>query len=376
MKPLVLATICLTLTACHKKDAPADKAPMPVDVAVATSDSLTVRKTFPATLKAAKEVDVVGRVNGTLLRQLYKDGDYVTKGTPLFLIESTSYANAVKAARADLDNARSAYAYASRNYEAMKRALERDAVARMEVLRAKSAMDEAQAQIRSASARLSDASVNLSYCTVRAPFSGYVSAAKLKQGAYVGGQAQPVVLATIYDNSSLSAEFAIDDADFISVFSDSAARSLCVDMKRIPVTFARPLGHSYTASLEYLAPDVDASTGTIVLKGVIQNPYNELRPGMYATISLPYAFLPKAVLVRDASISTDQRGKFLYMVNDSDRVVYTPVTVGELYHDSLRVVTAGISPGQRYVSTAILKVRPGDRVAPKIQTPPKRQGRD
>lgn len=370
MKPLVLATICLALTACHKKDAATGNAPMPVDVAVATSDSLTVRKTFPATLKAAKEVDVVGRVNGTLLRQLYKDGDYVTKGTPLFLIESTSYANAVKAARADLDNARSAYAYASRNYEAMKRALERDAVARMEVLRAKSAMDEAQAQIRSASAQLSDASVNLSYCTVRAPFSGYVSAAKLKQGAYVGGAAQPVVLATIYDNSSLSAEFAIDDADFISVFSDSAARSLGVDMKRIPVTFAQPLGHSYTASLEYLAPDVDASTGTIVLKGVIQNPYNELRPGMYATISLPYAFLPKAVLVRDASISTDQRGKFLYVVNDSDRVVYTPVTVGELYHDSLRVITAGISPGQRYVSTAILKVRPGDRVAPK--TAPKK----
>lgn len=65
------------------------------------------------------------------------------------------------------------------------------------------------------------------------------------------------------------------------------------------------------------------------------------------------------MLVRDASIGTDQLGKYLYVVNDSDKVVYTPIEVGGLYRDSMRVVTKGISPESRYITSALLKVRDG-----------------
>lgn len=353
------------LAACHKDAKPeaADQV-MPVDVSTAITDSITLHKTYPGTLFAKKTVQVVGRVNGTLLRKLYTDGDYVKAGQPLFAIEPTTYVNAVNSARAELANAQSAYDYASRNYAAMQRALAKDAVAQMEVLQSKSAMERAQAQINSARAALSDAQTKLGYCTVRAPYSGYVSEATLDPGAYVGGEVQPVVLATIYDNSSMLIHFDVEDESYIKVFADNAARVYGLDMKHIPVSFSQQLDRPYTAQLDYLAPAIDASTGTMLLKASIANPDNELRQGMYATISLPYRTEPRAVLVRDASISTDQRGKFLYVVNDSNRVVYRPITVGELYHDSLRVVESGIRPGDRYVTSALLKVRDGMQVKP------------
>ena len=70
------------------------------------------------------------------------------------------------------------------------------------------------------------------------------------------------------------------------------------------------------------------------------------------------------MLVKDASLGTDQLGRYLYTVNDSDRVVYTPVKVGELYDDSLRIVTSGITPSTRYVTRALLKVRDGMAIRP------------
>lgn len=120
--------------------------------------------------------------------------------------------------------------------------------------------------------------------------------------------------------------------------------------------------HNYTGNLFYVAPDVDSSTGTLVLKASVDNPYGELKAGMYTTITLPYKKVDDAILVKDASIGTDQAGKYLYVVNDSSRVVYTPIKVGDLVNDSMRLVTSGLTPHSRYVTQALLKVRDGMKV--------------
>jgi multidrug efflux pump subunit AcrA (membrane-fusion protein) len=101
-----------------------------------------------------------------------------------------------------------------------------------------------------------------------------------------------------------------------------------------------------------------------MLKGKVKNIDNELKDGMYVTVSLPYGKMPKAILVKDASIGTDQLGNYLYLVNDSNKVVYAPIEVGEIFRDSLRVVTKGVKAGDRYVTKALLTVRAGETVKP------------
>ena len=364
---LLVLALPLLLSGCKKKEAQTDEAAMPVDVAQVYEDSVMIRNTFPGILEARSKVDVVARVNGTIRSQNFQAGDYVRAGQVLFTIEPTVYNNAVQEAGSSLENARSAYAYASRQYEALKKALAADAVAEMEVIRAKSAMEEAKAQIQSAQAALSDARTNLGYCTVRAPISGYISDSSLKPGAYVGGAASPTPLATIYDNSTLLITFSIPDASYIEMFTPGQGRPPRMDFSSMPITFSDSLVHDYKASVTYLSPSIDPSTGTLEIKALVRNPYNELKNGMYARIGMPFRSEPHAMIVRDAAISTDQHGAYLYLVNDSDKVVYTPVKTGELYQDTLRVIESGIKPGDRYVTRALLKMRPGMKVKPVLR---------
>ena len=79
---------------------------------------------------------------------------------------------------------------------------------------------------------------------------------------------------------------------------------------------------------------------------------------------MPYSEQKNTILVRDASIGTDQLGKFLYIVNDSNKVELRRIEIGQLIEDTLRQVTKGIYPHEQYVTTALLKVRDGMNIKP------------
>ncbi len=357
------AALCLTGCDKTKKKATGTDEVLPVDVAIAPVDTVLLSKPYPGTLTAVGSVDIVGRVNGVLLTQDFKDGDMVKKGQLLFTIEDGPYVDAVREAEATLTTAQSQYEYNSKHYDAMQKALASDAVAQIEVLQAKSAVEQSEADIKSAKAALAGAHSNLSYCTIYSPLDGQSNIGAYTPGTYISGADSPVVLATIYDNSQLNANFFIEDASFLRSFVNENGRSK-IDYDSVPVIFSETLPHEYKGKLIYLAPDVDTSTGTLHVRCRIQNPYGELKAGMYATINLPYKLEPHAVLVKDASISTSQTNKFLYVVNDSNRIVYTPIEVGEMANDSMRIVTKGLKGGEKYVTKALLKVRPGMEIKP------------
>lgn len=360
----VTAIAFLNVVSC-KKNGESDSAGeiLTVNVATPLVDSIVLYKTYPGIITATKSATVVGRVNGMLLTQNYKSGSFVNKGQVLFTIESTTYRDAVKQSSASLATAKSELEYAANNYAALKEALESDAVSQIEVIQAKSEMEQAEAAVKNAEAALSHANTNLSYCTVIAPISGFATSAVPNVGEYINGENSPVDLCTIYDNSEMTAKFNIEDSQYqmMTGTKDSFSNSL---YRNIPINFSNPLPHSYSANLVYESPSIDSSTGTLLLKGTIRNVDNELRDGMYVTVNLPYGENPHALLIKDASIGTDQLGKYVYVVNDSDRVVYTPVRVGDLYQDSLRVVNSGLKPGDRYVIEALLSVRNGMKVNP------------
>lgn len=365
---IVLAAVGLGLfTSCHKKsESDGRDAAMTVDVAVPEIDSVVLHKTYPGYLSASQKVQLVARVDGYLTSHPFQGGDFVKKGKVLFTIEDKNYRDAVAKAEAALADARSSYSYASSQYQAMEEALRSDAVSQMEVLQAKNSKEEAAAAIKSAEAALRTARTSLSYCTVTAPFDGHISSTNYDNGAFLAGAGSPVVLATIYDDAKMNANFSIEDSRYLELiknFKDSVGD---IDYSKMPVSFSEVLPHSYTGDLSYMAPRIDTSTGTMVLQASIENPYNELKDGMYATVSLPYVFKPDAILIKDASIGTDQLGKYIYVVNDSNKIIYTPIEVGETVNDTLRIVTKGIKPGEKYVTKALLKVRDGQTVAPRM----------
>lgn len=363
---LLVAGTCVLAASCSgKKTSDSDPAPMTVDVARPVVDSVVLHKKYPGYLSSNLQVDLVARVNGYLVSHPYNAGQKVRKGDVLFQIESKNYSDALRQAEAQLASSRASFEYATAHYAAVRRALESDAVSAMEVAQAKSALDEADAAVKNAEAAVEQARTTLGYCTVRAPFDGRVSSTNFDVGAYLAGEAAPVTLATIYDDSSLSVNFHIPDAGYIEMLRNKS-EMLGLDLDNIPLIFGDSISGKYTCSLNYMSPEIDKSTGTLLMKAKVENPGGDLRTGMYADLLLPTGVNPAAILVRDASIGTDQRGKYIYTVNDSSRVVYTPVEVGELIGDSLRIITSGIGPDTRYVTRALLKVRDGATVKPNL----------
>ena len=238
-----------------------------------------------------------------------------------------------------------------------------DAVSQMHVNQAESNMKNAQAAMRNASAGLTTARTNRSYCRVTAPVSGHITSNTIDPGNVVSGEAAPVTLATIYDDSEVLAVFDISDSQYQTLFAPKGGTTGPL-FRAVPLTFETEMPYTYTADLDYTSPAVSRTTGSLMLRGKVKNPDWRLRDGMFVSVALPYGVEPHAILVRDASIGTDQLGKYLYVVNDSDKVVYTPVEVGEIFQDTLRVITKGITAKSRYVTKALLNVRNGEKIKP------------
>lgn len=358
-----LIALAFLISACKKDKKGMEDEARPVEVAEAFTDSVVLYNTYPGYLTAEYYAEVVGLVNARILTMNYSSGQHVEKGQTLFTLDPTLYKDELNRAEATLKSNESNLEYAKSHYEAVLKALESDAVSKMEVQQAESDYKQAEASVNDSRAALHTAQVNYGYCNVTAPISGFITSNELSVGNYITGADSPVKLAEIYDNTHLYANFEVED----SRYETMTAGNKTIDdqlYKNVPLKFNEPLRNTYAADLTYVAPAVNRNTGTLTLQGKITNIDNELKEGMYVTISLPYGANPRAVLVKDASIGTDQIGKYMYVVNDSNTIVKKRIDVGEIYQDSLRVINKGIEPGDKYVTKALLTVRAGEKVEP------------
>lgn len=380
-KILLLSSLVLLLACfggCRKdkaKEKDKEKGGGTETVAVATPrvETVTLTQNFPGNLQAQQEVEIVARVNG-VLKIHAASGSRVKKGQLLYSIDDSKYLDEVKqaesaiaSAEATLKTAQANYAYYQKQYAAMQKAYGQDAVSEIEMLESKNNLDQSLASIDNANATiakskaaLAEAQTMLGYCQITAPFDGTLSMQTFDQDAYINGETTPVKLNTIYNDQNVYAFISVDEKRYAQMMSDVRAQGL--KLENVKLNFNVPLQHEYYSTINYQAPNVSTSTGTVTLRFDVDNRYSELKSGMYMNVMLPYGIYKDALLVKDASIGTDQAGKYMYLVNDDNIVIYTPVEVGELYNDTLRIINKGLTPQSRYVTEALLKVRDGMKV--------------
>lgn len=365
MKRVVYIFLILPLLmACKEKKGMMGAMPTPeISVSKPIVKDITLTKEYPGYLTTEKTVDLVARVNGTLQNVAYTPGSRVKQGQLLFVIEPTIYKDNVTSAEAALKTAQAQLEYSRNNYSRMKEALKSDAVSKIQVLQAESSVAEGVAAVSNAEAALNTARTNLGYCYIRAPFDGTVSKTTIDAGSYVSGAAQPITLATIYKDNQMYAYFNVADNQWLGMLlsDQQSAKNL---PKEVTVRLGESGSSTYPATLDYLSPNIDLNTGTLNVRANFNNPKGTLKSGAYVSITLPYGEAKQALLVKESAIGTDQLGKFLYIVNDSDIVHYRHIAIGQLIADTLRQVTGGLSAQDRYVTEALMKVREGMKVKP------------
>ena len=361
----LIALFGVLLSGCGKKEPSVRMEALPVEVAKPLVKNVTLTRDYPGYLTAETSVDIVGRVNGTLLSKLYPSGQRVKKGQTLFVVEPTLYQNAVKQAEAVLKTAKANLDYARSNYERMKEAIKSDAVSRIQLVQAASNVQIYEAAVSNAEAELKTARVNLSYCYIKSPIDGIADLAEYSDGAYISGEGNPVKMTTVYQDSKLYSYFDISDNQYLAFELLRAADTKIPEADHsVTLRVGADGSKTWQGKLNYLSPSFSLSTGTMRLRAELENPDGVLKPGLYVSVTLPYATAEKAILVDNASIGTDQLGKFLYVVNDSNVVNTRHVELGQLVDDGMRIVTSGLSPDERYVTKALMKVRQGMKIQP------------
>ena len=363
------ALAAVVLSACG--DSNQYVAPPPPKVTVALPLQKPVTQYLEATGNTAtvNTTDLVARVAGFIETINYKDGDQVKKGTLLFTIEPETYKVKLDQAKAAEIGAEATLKQQQAAFQRQSELLPKQTTTQASYDSALAARDSAQASLDQAKANTRLAQMNYDYTQVTAPFDGIVTARQVSLGQYVGGTATPTALATIVQLEPIYVNFSISERDVLLIRAEVVRRGIKIeDLKkvRVEVGLQTEKGYPHQGTLDYAAPAVSASTGTLAARALLPNAKRELLPGYFVRVRLPLGEDKTALLVPETALGADQGGRYVLIVNKDNTVEQRKVVVGQQV-DTMRVIESGLVADDRVVVAGLLRAVPGDKVDPQLQ---------
>ncbi|MDP1909649.1 MAG: efflux RND transporter periplasmic adaptor subunit, partial [Hyphomicrobium sp.] len=185
-------------------------------------------------------------------------------------------------------------------------------------------------------------------------------------GAMVGADG-PTKLATIVQLMPIYVKFNIDEQQVLSIRERMRIAGVTLkDLGPIAVDIGLQTeqGYPHTGTLDYVAPEIDASTGTLAGRAVLENKDFVLQPGLFVRVRIPKQKDVESLLVPDIALGNNQQGRYLLIVNDKNVVEQRQVEPGELIDGGLRIINSGLLPNERVVVGGMMRALPGNTVVP------------
>lgn len=369
---------CLAAAGCHHasatpppKEAESEKAEEPVGpagpavaVTLPVYEEITDHEDFTGQTEAVTSIEIRARVTGYLKMVHFDDGAEVKEGAPLFEIDPPYY-------EAERDRNEGAVAQAEARVNRLKADFARAENLHPTGVITKEQFDlvsgdlaEAEATLKSAKAALKIAKVNLGYCDIRSPIDGRLSKPFIDPGNLVIGD--ETILTRIVAQEPMHVNFDIDERTMLRLRRLEGTAT--AGEAKMPVTMglADEEGYPHEGELNFEENQLDSSTGTLRVRAEFPNPDRLLSPGLFVRVRVEIGKPYRALLVPELALGADQGQKFIYVVDDKNVVSYRRVQVGKLY-GQLRVITKGVSPGERVVINGLQRVHDGDTV--KVEDP-------
>ncbi len=367
----VAATAALLLAGCGEQNAYVPPPPPKVDVALPLKQEVTPYIQETGSAAAVNNTTLVARVEGFLESIEYKDGDAVKKGDKLFVIEQEPYKLALDQSQAEKSSADASIKDSQADMERAAILVKKGVGTQQDLDKATAQRDADQAKQTQASADIEQAQLNLSYTEVKAPFDGIVTARQVSPGQLVG-MGGPTTLATIVQLDPIWVNFTVSEPEVQRIRQDMVKRGITVaDLKKIPVEVGLQTekGYPHRGTLDYAAPNVDPSTGTLAVRAILPNPQRGLLPGYFVRVRVPFGAQPDMLLVPDRAVGSDQSGRYVLVAGAGDIVEQKTVEIGQQVGD-MRVILSGIGPEDRVIISGMLSAVPGQKIEPNLKTLP------
>lgn len=332
-----------------------------VTVEPGTSD---LSHSYAATIKGKVDVDVRPLVSGFVTKVHVDEGQFVNKGQTLFTLDQVTYQAAVEQAQAQVNSAQTSVNSAKLTADNKKLLFDKNIISDYEYQLALNQLATAQSQLATAQASLTSARKNLSYTVVTAPVSGYVGSIPDREGT-LASPSMMTPLTTISDNSEVYAYFSLTEKDILAMTQgDKSLNAAKNAMPEVQLRLADGSIYPLPGKIATISGVIDQSTGATSVRARFDNPEGVLRSGSTGQILVPN-HAENVILIPQRATFEVQDRRFVYVLNDSNKTVSTPITVSPLDDGQNYVVTSGLEPGQRVVVEGVgSKVRPDMVIKP------------
>ena len=355
---LILCALALLAFSACKDKKKTKTTVQTVTVEKAISKTIPVYYDFVGNTQSIQSVNITARVEGYLTERNFKDGQNVNKGDLLFVIDPRTYKASLDEAKAQLEKDRAALNYSLEQVARYEPLVKKQYITTDEFDQYVTQSDEALAAVKADEAQVIQAELNLSYCYMRAPFSGRIGRRMVDVGNLVGVAGQDNTLATLVKLDPIYVYFSPTERD-IAILTKQYNKG---ELKAYVVLPDEKI-YPEAGYVDFIDNTVDESTGTIAMRAVIPNPEKLVLPGQYTKIRLYVDDKPDAVLVPQKAVMSQQGENIVYVLGEGNKVVSTKVTAGTQYKQ-YTVIEKGLKAGQVVVTDGLQKIKDGVEVNP------------
>ncbi|ABO90975.1 TPA: efflux RND transporter periplasmic adaptor subunit [Aeromonas salmonicida] len=356
------------LAGCGDKPASSAQVRPPVPVVVAEARLTDVPLTTEMVGETAgyREIEVRSRVNGILLERTYVEGQPVTAGQELFLIDPAPYKVALEQAKGALAQEQARFNKARADRDRIIPLFKRQVVSRKDYDDTIANYEAAIASRQAAQAKVKEAELNLSYTQVTAPIDGMASKSSQSEGSLISTNANSSLLTTITQYNPLYVNFSYSEQDRLN-FETSVRKGL-IEAKdttnwRTHIRLADGSVYPQAGKLNFSDNRVDPQTGTIRARAIFDNKEGVLLPGQFVRLTIDLGIRKNAIVVPARAIVQSQADRMVMVVDGDDKVVPRPVRLGPAIAEGV-LIESGLDAGERYIVEGLMKARPGSIVKP------------
>ena len=359
-KFLVMAAASMILASCGGGGRPTfGDNEYPV-VTVGTQSS-TTQTTYPATIKGVQDVQISPKVAGFITQINVKEGQTVSAGQVLFVIDNVTYQAQVRQAQASVNTAKASVNTAKLSFENSQKLHESGVIGDFELQSATNAYEQAKAGLAQAEASLSSAKEMLSYCYVKSPAAGVVGTLPYKVGALVS---TGNVLTTVSNNSSMEVYFSVTEKDALEMSKDAGGQKGAIEkFPAVKLRLADGSMYDLEGTVTKMSGVIDAATGSVQLIALFQNPQRVLKSGGSGAIVIPHNS-SSAIIIPQSAVSEVQNKKFVYLLGADNKVKYSEITVAPQNDGNNYIVTEGLKSGDKFITNGITKLSDGMEIVP------------
>jgi len=330
-------------------------------VATAGTSSTTMQTTYPASVKGVQDVQISPKVQGFITQINVKEGQTVSAGQVLFVIDNVTYQAQVRQAQASVNTAQAACNTAKLSYENSVKLHENKVIGDFELKSATNQYEQAKAGLAQAEAALASAKEMLSFCYVKSPAAGVVGTLPYKVGTLVSAQN---VLTTVSNNSQMEVYFSLTEKDALEMSKNAGGQSAAVSaMPSVKLQLADGSIYAHEGKVTKMSGVIDAATGSVQLIALFPNPEKILKSGGSGAIIIPHSD-STAIVIPQTCVSEVQNKKFVYTLSKDNKVVYTEIKVNPQTDGNNYIVTDGLKVGDKYVTNGITKLSDGMVIVP------------